>query len=150
MAAVEVVSLQEIVEALADQISDNVAAQDLGGEALQVWPYMVLSPTPPCVDMYPGDPFLERDAMGPQWKVWFTVRARAKPVDFDASQQMLLQLIDPRAATSIQAAILADETLGGRVQYANPTGPSGVQPYPPLMANEGYLVGCDWRVEILL
>jgi hypothetical protein len=82
-------------------------------------------------------------------KIWFTVRARVKPVDIDASQQMLLQLMDPRADTSVAAAILADETLGGRVAYANPEGPSGVIVYTPL-GNEGYLIGCEWRTRILL
>ena len=52
-----VASLVEIVNALADQITDHVAAADLGGEALQVWPFLILEPTPPCVDIYPADPF---------------------------------------------------------------------------------------------
>ena len=60
MSTVTVASLVEIVNALADQITDQVAAQDLGGEALQVWPFLVLSPTPPCVDIYPADPFSEQ------------------------------------------------------------------------------------------
>ena len=149
--SVAVASLQEIVEALADQITDGVAAADLGGEALQVWPLLVLNPTPPCVDVYPADPFSEQQAYGPidQRDVWFTVRARVTPSDVDAAQQLLLQLMDPRSDTSVAAAILADRTLGGRVSDLIPTGPTGVIVYTPI-GNEGYLVGCEWRTRILL
>jgi hypothetical protein len=147
--AVSVATLQEIVEALADQITDQVAAQDLGGEALQVWPLLVISPTPPCVDIYPADPFSDQQAYGPltSRNFYLTVRARVKPVDVDASQQMLLQLMDPLAATSVHAAIISDETLGGLVGEVSAEGPSGVIVYSPL-GSEGYLVGCEWRATV--
>ena len=146
-----VASLVEIVEALADQITDNVAAQDLGGEALQVWPFLVLNPTPPCVDIYPADPFSEQTEYGPTGSrdVWFTVRARVAPTDVDAAQQLLLQLMDPRSDTSVFAALISDRSLGGRVSDLLPAGPSGIIVYSPI-GNEGYLVGCEWRTRVLL
>ncbi len=149
--SVAVASLQEIVEALADQITDGVAAQDLAGEALQVWPYLLLNPTPPCVDVYPADPFSEQNSMGPlhEREFWFTVRARVTPADVDAAQQLLYQLMDPRSDTSVAAAILSDPTLGGRVGDVLPDGPTGIIVYTPI-GNEGYLVGCEWRTRILL
>lgn len=149
--AVVVATLQEIVEALADQITDGVAAADLAGEALQVWPFLVLNPTPPSVDIYPADPFSEQIAYGPTQErdVWFTVRARVVPTDVDASQQLLLQLMDPRSDTSVFAAIISDRTLGGRVSDLLPAGPSGLIVYTPF-GSEGHLVGCEWRTRILL
>lgn len=151
MAVVAEASLVEIVEALADQITDQVAAQDLGGEALQVWPYLVLNPTPPTVDIYPADPFSEQTGFDTTdaRDVWFTVRVRVTPADVDAAQQLLLQLMDPRADTSMLAAIVADRTLGGRVSSLQPTGPTGIIVYSPLQ-NEGYLVGCEWRTRVRL
>lgn len=153
MSPVAVASLVEIVEALADQITAQVAGQDLGGEALQVWPFLVINPTPPCIDIYPADPFSEQTEYGPVSErtrdVWFTIRARVVPADVDAAQQLLLQLMDPRADTSVAAAVYADPTLGGLVSVAAPTGPTGIIVYSPLQ-NEGYLVGCEWRTRVML
>ena len=124
------------MEALADQITDNVAASDLGGEALQVWPFLVLNPTPPCVDVYPADPFSEQTEFGAladhSDDIWFTVRARVTPADVDASQQLLLQLMDKRSDTSVKAAILTDRTLGGRVADILVGGPTGIIVYSPV------------------
>lgn len=149
--SVSVASLQQIVEALADQITAGVAAQDLGGEALQVWPFLVINPTPPCVDIYPADPFSDQQAYGPtrERDAWFTVRARVTPADADASQQLLLQLMDWRSDTSVAAAMLTDPTLGGLVNDLLPTGPTGVILYTPI-GNEGPLVGCEWRTRVLV
>jgi hypothetical protein len=151
--ATVVASLVEIVEALADQITDNVATADLGGEALQVWPFLVLNPTPPCIDIYPADPFSTALAFGVvrERDVFFTVRARVAPADVDATFTLLYQLMDPRADTSVLAAIASDRTLGGLVQelgFPDPT-PTGIIAYSPIQ-NEGYLVGCEWRTRILL
>jgi hypothetical protein len=149
--SVSVATLEQIVQALADAITDGVAAQDLAGEALQVWPFLILNPTPPCVDIYPADPFSEQQAYGPlkERDAWFTVRARVVPADFDASQQLLLQLMDWRSDTSVAAAILTDPTLGGIVEDVLPTGPTGIIVYTPIQ-NEGYLVGCEWRTRVLV
>jgi len=149
--AVAGASLVEIVNALADQITDEVASADLAGEALQVWPFLVLSPTPPCVDIYPADPFSEQLDYGPRTErdIWFTVRARVSPTDIDASQQLLLQLMDPRSSTSVFAALIADRSLGGRVSDLLPSGPTGVIVYTPV-GGEGYLIGCEWRTRIIL
>lgn len=149
--SVSVATLEQIVQALADAITDGVAARDLGGEALQVWPFLVLNPTPPCVDIYPADPFSEQQAYGParERDAWFTVRARVAPADVDASQQLLLQLMDWRSDTSVAAAILTDPTLGGLVEDTLPTGPTGIIVYTPI-GGEGYLVGCEWRTRVLV
>ncbi len=150
-AVVPVATLAEIVQALADQITDNVAAGDLGGEALQVWPYLLLNPTPPCIDIYPADPFSEQNAMGPTVArdLWFTVRLRVTPADVDMAFELLYQLIDPRVSTSVAAAILSDRTLGGLVGDVLPDGPSGTIVYTPI-GNEGYLVGHEWRTRVIL
>jgi hypothetical protein len=55
--------------------------------------------------------------------------------------------MDPLAATSVHAAIISDETLGGLVGEVSAEGPSGVIVYSPL-GSEGYLVGCEWRATV--
>ena len=94
---------------------DQVAAADLAGEKrFQVWPFLVLNPTPPpCIDVYPADPFSTAIAYGAvrERDVFFTVRARVVPADIDATFQLLYQLMDPRADTSVLAAIASDPTL---------------------------------------
>lgn len=147
--AVTVVTLRNIVDALADQITDGVAAINLGGEALQVWPLLVLNPTPPCVDIYPADPFSEQRDFGPNLnrENWFTIRARVDPVDTDAAQDLLLQLMDDRADTSVAAAVRGDKTLGGLVQTVAVEGPTGFTVYTPT-GPEPYLIGCEWRARV--
>jgi hypothetical protein len=146
--SVTVASLLDIVNAIADQITDAVTAADLGGEALQVWPLRVLEPTPPCIDIYPATPFSDQIAYGPNQnrENRFTVRARVAPTDTDSSQELLLQLMDDRADTSVAAAIRGDRTLGGLVQNISVDGPEYGE-YAPTGPG-GYLIGAEWLARV--
>jgi hypothetical protein len=101
------------------------------------------------VDIYPADPFSEQMDFGTlrSRDFLFTVRARVNPVDIDATQQLLLQLMDPLQDTSVHAAIHSDRTLGGLVDDVSAIGPTGVIVYSPV-GGEGYLVGCEWRTRV--
>lgn len=148
--SVTVITLGDIVDGLADQITDAVTATDLGGEALQVWPLLIMNPTPPCIDIYPADPFSDQIAYGPDRnrENFFIVRARVDPVDTDSAQQLLLQLMDDQADTCVAAAVRSDRTIGGLVQDVSVQGPTGITVYSPT-GSEGYLIGCEWRTRIV-
>src|SRR6188472_507073 len=103
------------MDALASQIETELGPLI---ENLQVEGLLVPSPTPPSIDIYPGDPFQELLTFGLSDELFFTVRARVHTADNEAGQKLLLSMMDPSAATSIAQSIHGDRTLGGKVGQA--------------------------------
>jgi len=111
---------------------------------LQVYGWLNTNPTPPSLDVYPGDPFQTGAAFGvanPQ--VFFTVRGRVSTADTEAGQQLLLRMLDPQDPASVEAA-LQD------VVSVTPDGVSGFREYVDDAATNGRLLGCEWRVTCFL
>lgn len=107
---------QDLLDAMADQIRD--ALDDVTDVDVQVEPYYVADPTPPCVDMYPGDAARGTDALafGGDGEFLFTVRARVNANDAVANQALLNALLDDVDPLSIAAALYEDPSLGGLAQ----------------------------------
>lgn len=143
-------SLVEIMEALAGQIQDTlVGTADPLIDGLQVYPFLLVNPTPPAIDIYPGDPFQEGIAFGrANNNMFFNVRARVNTPDHEGAQELLLSMMDPRETTSVALALTDDKTLGGKVEHVSVAGPSdyGVFVDP---GGAGAWLGCTWRVEVL-
>jgi hypothetical protein len=144
-------TLGEIVEALAAALEPIRATID----DVQIYPYYLIAPTPPAIDIYPGDPFQNGTGFGGlDPETFFTVRARASTADSDAGQQLLLQLLDTHGPASVEAALTADQTLGGAVdslaigEQGTP-GVTGYREYMEDAAVNGRLLGCEWRVRVL-
>lgn len=106
---------------------------------LQVYGWRNQNPTPPSLDVYPGDPFQVGAGFGVHEKqVYFTVRARVSTADQD-TQQLMGRFLDPTDAASVEAAVAE----AGAV-----------------VANDGYVTGfrddtdgllaCEWRVSVFL
>lgn len=140
-------TLAEVVEGLAAALEPVRA----GLPDLQIYPYWLANPTPPTIDIYPGDPFQDGAGFGGGKACFFTVRARVSTADQDAGQQGLLQMLDPEAATSVEGALTADQTLGGLVDSVAvvPEGTSGYREYLADTAVNGRLLGVEWRLEVL-
>lgn len=141
-------SLAQIVEGLAAAL----APVKTGLPDLQVYPYWLANPTPPTIDIYPGDPFQDGTGFDPTQKAcFFTIRVRVSTADQDAGQQGLLQMLDPAAATSVEGALIRDQTLGGLVDSVAvvPEGTTGYREYIADTAVNGRLLGAEWRVEVL-
>lgn len=138
-------SLLEVMEALAVQLADGLD----GVEGLTVYPTLSANPTPPAIDIYPGEPFQTRIGMGAgNNELVFVVRARVNTPDHEGAQETLLALLDPFADTSVAQTIEADTTLGGAVGYAAVTaGPSqyGIFTDP---SGAGSFLGCTWTVTV--
>jgi hypothetical protein len=134
------VTLAQLQQAIADALQP-LTAQIAG---LQVYGYLNPNPTPPSLDVYPGDPFQTGAGFGVgQSRVHFTVRARVATADQQAGQQLLLRLLDPQDAASVEAA-LADAAV------VIPEGVSGFREYVEEAATDGRLLGCEWRVSAFL
>lgn len=137
-------TLPQIMDALATQI-DTVLSPLI--DDLQVDGRLIPNPTPPAIDVYPGDPFVESLGFGAGNKeMWFTVRARVGTSDNEAGQDLLLQLMDPTGTESMEQAILAGRTLGGVADVAQVEGPSNYGLFP---SGPDTLLGCTWRVRVI-
>lgn len=144
-------TIAAIMDALAEQISDELCGtvSPLIPE-LQVDGRLIPNPTPPAVDIYPGDPFQEALAYGPgNNKLNLTVRARVSTSDNEAGQDLLLAMMDPEASLSMAQAIMSDRTLGGTVGKLNVAeGPSAFGVFQD-SGGQGSLLGCTWTVLVV-
>ena len=138
--------LGPLMDALADQIRD--ALEDVV-EAIQVEPRMVIAPTPPCIDIYPADPFQAPLAFGiGQNEINLTVRARVNTPDDVAAQDLLLSFMDPFSDTSLLRAVMLDDTLDGAAETLTvEEGPSNFGLFPDASGTASFL-GCTWTVKI--
>ena len=104
--------------------------------AIQVEPRMVSAPSPPTIDMYPGDVSRGVDAASfgvdehGKGEFLFTVRARVNENDADANQDLLLAFMDDVNPLSIAAALDDDPTLGGLAHDLDCIDPTGYVLYP--------------------
>ena len=136
-------SLADIVEGIYDALQP-VAAEL---EGLQIYPYYVRNPSPPCIDVYPADPFQAPSSFGVGRAVFFTIRARVGQADVEAGQVTLLQLLDPTSPASVEEALTADG-LGLGVGVGFPEGtPTGYRTYDDTLGGE--FLGVEWRLEVL-
>lgn len=138
-------SLVEIVEGINDALQPLTSELD----GIQIYPYWVRNPSPPCLDVYPADPFQAPSAFGPEVRaLFFTVRARVSLSDLEAGQKTLLALLDPAAATSVEQLLTADG-LGLDLGVGLPSGegPTGYRTYEDGLGGE--FLGVEWRLEVL-
>jgi hypothetical protein len=140
-------TILEVVAALATQLDAHLSDTVPG---IQVDPLRVPNPTPPCLDLYPGDPSGETIAFDNGQEVGrqqiYTIRARVHEADHQAGQELLLGLMD-RFDGSVLAAVYADRTIGGTVDNCFVEGPSGFGFYDD---GAGALLGCTWTLTVVL
>jgi hypothetical protein len=136
------VTLQEAVDAMV------AALQTVQMEMpeLQVYGYFNQNPTPPSIDIYPGEPFQDGAGFGVDDKrVFWTVRARASLADQEAGTRLLLRLLDTEDPASVEAALAASDTavIGADGSV------SGFRTYADSGDNTD-LLGTEWRVEMFV
>jgi hypothetical protein len=136
------VSFTEIREALAAQL-----AQQLTG--IQVSAYLLASPTPPTIHLYPGGPAgqiaydltLARGV--DQWAL--TVQAFVGPTSDIGAQKKLDQYLAPSGPQSIKQAVESDPTLGGLVHQVHVPSCAGYRQY--ILETATY-IGAEWYVQV--
>jgi hypothetical protein len=121
----------DLLDAMAAQIEDTFGAL-VETYGIQIVGRMVSSPTPPCIDMYPGDLSrgTEAASFGVEGEFLFTVRARVSDNDEDGQQDLLLGFMDDVNALSVPLALLDDPTLGGLASSLDCRDPTGFVLYP--------------------
>lgn len=146
-------SLREILEAAGDQIRDVMEAE--ADWDIQVEPSMILNPTPPTIDMYPGDPSTDGSTASHAATYaqsgegfWLNIRARVNPNDNIANQEVLLELMDPESDISLVQAIYDDPSLGGHASDINLDSTSGFVLVPKVDGSAVH-VGIIWRFLVI-
>lgn len=119
-----------------------------GVDAIQIEPRMILTPTPPSLDVYPGDPFAETITFNGDREQLFTIRARVAAGDQASGQELLLELMDHHSG-SVIAALASDRTLDGTVDDSVVEGPSGFDAFPIPSTSAVELLGCVWRLRAI-
>ena len=110
------------------------------------------NPTPPSIDIYPGDPFRDTPTAGFQevgGELLFTVRARVTTVDNIAGQDLLLRLMDDEDDISVAGTLMEDQTLNGLASSVFVESQTGYTRYLEGGTESGGLLGCEWRVRVL-
>lgn len=141
--------LIDILDACADQIRSVVST--VADVDVQVEPRLILNPSPPSVDIYPGDP--GRDEPSAAFDdisggYLLTVRARVSTADSDAGQDLLLAFMDDQDPLSLGAALEDDPTLNGNAASVHIQAQTGYVLFPD-PGGEGALLGCQWTVLVL-
>jgi hypothetical protein len=137
--------LEEIAAALADALA---AVATHVGNNLVVEPWFIVNPAAPTIDIYPGDPFEEGLGFGDTRQLFWTVRARVHTVEHVGAQSVLLSLMEPFGNTSVEDALISDQTLGGVVDSLGIEGPTA---YTQFIDQAGVTqqLGVSWRVSVL-
>lgn len=112
---------------------------------LQVYGFWNDDPTPPCLDVYPAVPFQDGAGFGAgNNRAYFTVRARVGMADSEAGQRLLLRMLDPDDAASVEVALAEAEAV------VAPEGVSGYTQYADDATATERMLGCEWRVSRFL
>jgi len=140
--------LREILDQIAQQLSDAYDDLDV---PVQVVPRAWFNPTPPCIDMWPGETTRDPNsaAFGDiDGGYVVTLRARVSTADGDAGQDLLVAFLDDTDDLCIARPLFDEPTLGGIASSILVEPPLGPFQYPD-PSGEGSLWGYTWRVTVL-
>jgi hypothetical protein len=119
---------------------------------VQVEPRMIPNPTPPTIDIFPGDTPRDRESAAmADWDddgYFITVRVRVATADNFAGQDLLLAFVDPTDPLSIGQALYDEPTLNGYAADLDIVAQTGYIAIPDLDGAATRL-GCQWTVRVL-
>ena len=135
-----------------DEMQSVIETAYSGGDLdVQVHRRFVLSPTPPCIDLYPGDPSREDstanmdDELGnPGYLI--TVRTRIATGDYDAAYDWLLETMDDESELCLPL-LFVDESLNGLAMDIDIRNASGLRAYEDVSGNGAFL---GWQFQALV
>lgn len=145
-----IAALLDILDELRDVLDLSV---NTTGWPVQVSARRIFSPTPPAIDMWPGNAGEQRDVATVGFgdtagTLLVTVRARVAAADHESQQDLLYGFCDTEDPRCVVEALMEDQTLGGLASSVNVLGPSEPTIYQDV-AGQTPLLGVQWRVEIL-
>jgi hypothetical protein len=117
------------------------------GDDIQVSAYMLASPTPPTIHLYPSEVTYDLAARRGLDMWFFTVQAFVGATSDIGAQKRLDGYIDPKGSQSVKQAIESDSYLAGQAGDVTALSCSGYRIYtreggPPVL-------GAEWRIQVL-
>jgi hypothetical protein len=146
-----VAGLRDILEAMRVQIQAMVDAAAPSNIDVQVEKGIVVNPTPPTIDMWPGAVSRETESAAFDdiyGGYLITVRARVATGDTDAGQDLLLRFMDDTDELCIAAALDTDPTLNGNASSLTMRDPTGYTLFPD-SGGDGALLGFSFTAVVL-
>ena len=137
------------MDALATQIRGYMA--DTTDVAVQVEGRMILSPTPPSIDIYPADTARDPDSASfadLNGGYLLTVRARVNTADAVAGQNLLLAFMDDADNLCLAEAIEEDQTLDHYAASVSVQAQTGFVVFPE-PSGEGAWLGAQWTTLVI-
>jgi len=139
-----------LLEQIADQIRDAVNDGDWD---VQVEPRLVVNPTTPSIDMFPGPLNSDLGAFASDYAgaadgLFVDVRARVSPKDSHAFQDVLVSFCDPEDDLCVVQSLYDDPTLGGHAADVALVSQSEFQPAPSLDGTS-WFVAVTWRFLVI-
>lgn len=141
--------LVEIMDEMADQI--RAALVTVTDVDIQVEPRMILSPSPPSIDIYPGEQSRDSETAAfddVNGGYLFTVRARINTTDDVAAQDLLLAFMDDTDDLCLALALLDDPTLNALASDVDVRNPTGYIVYPE-PTGEGAWLGFQFTALVI-
>jgi hypothetical protein len=145
-----------LIDVLEELAATLQAAADADPEPyvadMQIGALRNFNPTPPTIDIYPGDPSRDTfdtaafNEIGGELDI--TVRARVSTADNQAGQQLLLRFMDDDDDMSIAGTLMEDQTLNGLASSVYVDGFTGFELHDGA-ADGGPLLGVRWHVRLL-
>jgi hypothetical protein len=114
---------------------------------IQITPYMIVNPTPPHIQIMPGE--ITYDIAGRRGgdELIFVVQGFVV-ANFDVnSQKKLDQMLADGGPMSVKALVEADRRLGGVIDDLRVRRNSGYNVYS--LQSRGPVLGADWEVEVV-
>lgn len=146
------VGVSKIVEIM-DELGAKLDAAYQGiTPTIQVSATPLANPTGLAIDIWPGFPSTgtETQAFGDiQGELIFSVRARSHLVDFDATMELLIALMDEEDDLCIAHALSDDQTLNGMASSVDVAAPGGIIPYANLFTGSNEHFGTEWRTTVV-
>jgi hypothetical protein len=112
----------------------------------QVSAYALANPTPPAIQILPGEVIYDQAMHRGLDQVTMLVQAFVQLAADIASQTRLDQLLDPTGPNSLKTTVEADPTLGGTVDDTSVTDATG---YQVAQGANGPVLVCGWSVQVL-
>lgn len=141
-------ALTTIADEMATIVRDAVQGN---GIDVQVEGRMILNPTTPAVDIYPGDPSKSNEsrAFGDMaGEDMWTVRVRLSTNDYEENQDILLDFMDEESDLCVPIAILDEPTLNGHASSLDVRSFSGVTQFISVDGITTH-IGCQWGFMVI-
>jgi len=107
--------------------------------------YFLSKPEPPQIDLLYGPVVYDTAMRGGNHDVKLVLRATVQWGEATSAQQALDGLMDSSGSSSLKAALEADKTLGGTIDYIRVTEVSEPKVYPTAGSD---VVGVEFTVEV--